>query len=300
MSLAPAGVSRRLFLRGAGGALLALPFLQSLAPKAAGAQAMTAPKRFIVFKSFSTQLIKQWYPTFSGNGYALKDSKYQGSKADGTTLLTQKLAGGPYTWAPLSDLKTDQGISGILGAKLNPFLDKLTLIRGLDFLPSVNHNFGGLLGNFASCTKATPCDADALPAVPTIDQVLAYSPKFYQSTPGLRSLHVSQGVGDAMSYSDGGKAGGAVEQLKTRTNPRDVFNDLFAGAADADAPAASGPDPDALLVDKVVEQYRALKASPRLSAEDKAKVEQHIGFLAEVEAKLTPTVSTFSCVKPAD
>ncbi len=38
------------------------------------------------------------------------------------------------------------------------------------------------------------------------------------------------------------------------------------------------PNPDALLVDKVVEQYRSLKQSPRLSAEDKAKVEQHIGF----------------------
>ncbi|HEX2870579.1 MAG TPA: DUF1552 domain-containing protein [Polyangiaceae bacterium] len=293
------GVSRRLFLRGAGGALLALPFLQSLLPKSAGAQAATAPKRFIVFKSFSTQLIKQWYPTFQGNGYALKNSKYNDSRGDGSTLLTQKLAGGPYTWAPLSDLKTDKGISGILGAKLNPFLDKLTLIRGLDFLPSVNHNFGGLLGNFASCTKATPCDADSLGAVPTIDQVLAYSPKFYQSTPGLRSLHVSQGVGDAMSYSDGGKAGGAVEQLKTRTNPRDVFNDLFAGVMDSGTPAPSGPDPDALLVDKVVEQYRALKASSRLSADDRAKLEAHIGLLAEVEAKLSSTTK-LSCTKPAE
>ncbi|HYP86824.1 MAG TPA: DUF1552 domain-containing protein [Polyangiaceae bacterium] len=292
-------VSRRLVLRGAGGALLALPFLQSLAPKEAGAQAVTAPKRFIVFKSFSTQLIKQWYPAFGGNGYTLKDSKYQGSKADGTTLLTQKLAGGPYTWAPLRDLRTDQGISGILGAKLNPFLDKLTLIRGLDFLPSVNHNFGGLLGNFSSCTKATPCDADGLPPVPTIDQVLAYSPKFYQSPPGLRSLHISQGVGDAMSYSDGGKLGAAVEQLKTRTNPRDVFNDLFAGVKGASAPAAAGPDPDALLVDKVVEQYRSLKASSRLSAEDRNKLEQHIGLLAEVEAKLS-TTTKLSCVEPAD
>jgi hypothetical protein len=169
------GVSRRIFLRGAGGALLAIPFLQSLLPKAAEAQAATAPKRFIVFKSFSTQLIKQWYPTFSGNGYTLKNSKYQDSRADGSTLLTQKLVSGmPYSWAPLSDLQTPSGISGILGPKLNPFLDKLTLIRGLDFLPSVNHNFGGLLGNFSSCTKATPCDADLLADVPTIDQVLAY------------------------------------------------------------------------------------------------------------------------------
>ncbi|HYQ40791.1 MAG TPA: DUF1552 domain-containing protein [Polyangiaceae bacterium] len=294
------GMSRRIFLRGAGGALLALPFLESLQPKAAAAQAMAAPKRLIVFKSFSTQLIKQWYPAFTGNGYQLKNSKYKDNRGDGTTLLTQKLVSGSnYTWAPLADLKTDQGISGILGANLNPFLDKLTLIRGLDFLPSVNHNFGGLLGNFSSCTKATPCDADSLMDVPTIDQVLAYSPKFYQSTPGLRSLHVSQGVVDAMSYSDGGKTGAPVEQLKTRTNPRDVFNDLFAGLMADNGSGPPMPDPDALLVDRVVEQYRSLKQSSRLSADDKAKVEQHIGFLAEVEAKLS-TVSKLSCVKPAD
>ena len=293
------GVSRRIFLRGAGGALLAMPFLQSLLPRAAQAQAATAPKRFIVFKTFSTQLIKQWYPAFAGNGYALKDSKYSGSKADGTTLLTQPLAGGPYTWAPLADLRTEQGISAILGPKLNPFLDKLTLIRGLDFLPTVNHNFGGLLGNFSSCTNATPCDADSLTDVPTIDQVLAYSPKFYESTPGLRSLHLSQGVGDAMSYSDGGQPGGAVQQLKTRTNPRDAFNDLFAGVTVPDAGGAAMADPDALLVDKVAEQYRALKASSRLSAEVKLKVEQHINLLAEVEARLS-TTTKLSCTKPAE
>src|SRR3954468_4916269 len=179
------GVSRRLFLRGAGGALVALPLLQSLLPKAAEAQAAIAPKRLIVFKSFSTQLIKQWYPAFTGNGYALKNSKDKDSRGDGTTLLNQKLVSGAgYTFAPLADFKTDQGISRILGPKLNPFLDKLTLIRGLDFLPSVNHNFGGLLGNFSSCTAATPCAADALPDIPTIDQVLAYSSKVYPQPAG--------------------------------------------------------------------------------------------------------------------
>ena len=48
-----------------------------------------------MLKSFSTQLVQEWYPRFTGNGYQLKDSKYSGtSKADGTTLLTQKLVSG--------------------------------------------------------------------------------------------------------------------------------------------------------------------------------------------------------------
>jgi Protein of unknown function (DUF1552) len=292
--------SRRMFLRGLGGAALALPLLESLLPRSVGAQGATAPKRFITFKSFSTQLIKQWYPAFEGNGYTLKDSVYSGSKADGTTRLTQQLGGGPYTWAPLADLVTDRGLSGILGPKLNPFIDKLTLIRGLDFLPSVNHNYGGLLGNFASCTAATPCDADAIESIPTIDQVMAYSPKFYADTPAQRQLHISQGVVDAMSYSDYGQ-GGSVEQMQARTNPRDAFNDLFSGVeASPDASETMEANPDALLVDKVLEQYRALRNNPRLSTEDKLKVEQHVNHLAELESRLGGTSSAVSCALPVE
>lgn len=294
----PPRASRRMFLRGIGGATLALPLLQSLLPRGVQAQTL-APKRFITFKTFSTQLIKQWYPAFEGNGYTLKNAVYDDSRADSTTLLTQKLAGGPYTWAPLSDLVTDRGLSGILGPKLNPFVDKLTLIRGLDFLPSVNHNYGGLLGNFSSCTTATPCDADGLEAVPTIDQVMAYSPKVYADTPGQRYLHISQGVVDSMSYTDYGQGGG-VEQLQARTNPRDAFNDLFAGVDSAPAEGSSGPNPDALLVDKVIEQYRALRNNPRLSADDKQKVEQHVNLLAELESRLGGTTSALSCSVPLE
>lgn len=291
--------TRRALLRGAAGALLALPFLESLAPRAAYGQAAAAPKRFIVLKSFSTQLIKEWYPRLAGNGYVLKNSKYTGSKADGTTLLTQKLvAGANYTWAPLGDFAGAQGISGILGPALNPFAAKLTLIRGLDFLPSVNHNYGGLLGNFSSCTSATPCDADGLMDVPTIDQVMAYSPKVYAGTPGLRSLHLSQGVTDSMSYSSLGSAAGAVQQLKARTNPLEAFNDVF-GTTPAPAPGnMPSADRDKLLVDRVFQEYTRLRQSTRLSAEDKQLLDRYITLVTELQAKLTVT-PTLSCTAPA-
>ena len=58
--------TRRLFLKGAGGAVLAMPFLESLAPRDAAGQTVTPPKRFIVLKSFSTQLVQEWYPRFTG------------------------------------------------------------------------------------------------------------------------------------------------------------------------------------------------------------------------------------------
>jgi len=296
--MSSSGISRRIFLRSAAGGLLALPFLESLSPRAVAAAEGTRPRRFIVLKSFSTQLVKEWYPAFSGNGYQLKNSKYSGSKADGTTLLTKKLVSGKnYTYAPLSELKTDAGISGILGPSLNPFLDKLTLVRGLDFLPAVNHNYGGLLGNFSSCTAATPCDADSLDDVPTIDQVMAYSSKVYPSTPGLRSLNISQGVTDAMSYSDLGKAGGPIQQLKARTNPLDAFNDVFADMVPSGGGNNSG-ERDKLLIDRVYQDYLRLKQSPRLSAGDKQLLDQYTTLISEIQARLSST-PMMSCTAPA-
>lgn len=294
--------SRRRFLMGAAGASLALPFLESLRPRRAGAQAVPAPKRFITIKSFSTQVIKSWYPTLSGNGYMLKDARYPGTtKADGTTLLTQPLvAGKGYTWAPLADFAAaggTTGISQILGPALNPFLPKLTLIRGLDYLPTVNHNYGGILGNYSSCTAATPCDADSLPDVPTIDQVLAYSSKFYPTTPALRYLHVSQGVTDSMSYSNLGVAGGAVQQLKARVNPLDAFNDVF-GTAPTTGTTPPPPDRDKLLIDRVYQDYVALKSNSRLSSSDRQLVDRYVTLVAELQAKLI-TRPTMSCTRPA-
>jgi hypothetical protein len=293
-------VTRRRFLYGVGGATLALPFLESLVPRHASAQAATPAKRLIVLKSFSTQLVKEWYPRFEGNGYALKDSKFAGTtKADGTTLLTAPLgSGGGYTQAPIADFQTAGGISGILGPALNPFLSKLTLIRGLDFLPSVNHNYGGLLGNFSSCTAATPCQADSLSDVPTIDQVMAYSPKVYAGTPPLRYLHISQGVSDSMSYSDLGIKGGAVQQLKARTNPLDAFNDVFGSAPPPPPPGGTtSPDRDQLLVDRVHQDYLALRQNRRLSAADKQLVDQYVNLVAELQAKMM-TKPAMSCTRP--
>ena len=285
--------SRRIVLRGLGGAALTMPLLESLLPRAVAAP---MARRFIVVKSFSTQLISEWYPAFQGNGYVLHNARYTGSKADGTTLLTKPLVpGAGYTWAPLADLQTPTGVSGILGASLNRFLPKLTLIRGLDFLPSVNHNYGGLLGNYSSCTKATPCDGDKLLRVPTIDQVMAYSKKVYPETPGLRSLHVSQGVTDAMSFSDLGIAGGAVQQLKTRTNPLDAFTDVFgAGGPPGDMGMQQR---DALLIDRVYQDYTRLRQSKRLSTADRMLVDRYVTLVAELQAKLKGT-QVLSCTKP--
>ena len=135
-----------------------MPFLESLVPRrAAGADrdaAQALHRAEVVQHPAGPGVV----PAFTGNGYQLKDSKYAGQQgrrhdaADAEAGAAERTT--PGRRSPTS--RRRQGISGILGPALNPFLSKLTLIRGLDFLPAVNHNYGGLLGNFSSCTAATP------------------------------------------------------------------------------------------------------------------------------------------------
>ena len=252
------GGSRRAFLKGGGGRGAGDAVSRIPRSAACPGQTATPPRRFIVLKSFSTQLVQEWYPRFTGNGYVLKDSKYPGTtKADGTTLFTQKLVSRQhYSWAPLTDFRRQRHLRH-LGPALNPYLSKLTLIRGLDFLPAVNHNYGGLLGNFSSCTAATPCDADGAPRRRHDRSGDGVLHEGLAATPGLRSLHLSQGVTNAMSYSNLGIQGGPIQQLKARTNPLDAFNDVFGGLSGGTA--MPPPLRDRLLVDRVYTDYTRLR-----------------------------------------
>ena len=72
-----------------------------------------------------------------------------------------------------------------------------------------SHSSGAYLGNYAASAAA---EAQALPEMPTIDQVLAYSPRFYPTAPKKRSLHLGTGSPNTVSYTNYGVPGGVIEQ----------------------------------------------------------------------------------------
>lgn len=296
-------IKRRMFLQGAGGLLLAAPFLPSLLPRGVKAQSLGSARRFVAIKSYSTQLIRHFYPSYSGNGYTARAYDQGDGKADGTTLLTQSLAessgrhagGNEYfaKWAPLSDLAQGGAISDILSARFNPFLERMLLLRGLDFMPDTNHNEGGMLGNYAAADEQHP----EVEAWPTIDQVLAYSDIFYPSAPsGTRALHLSPGRSNTFSFTDGG-TGGAINQVQAHVDPQTAFNEAFASYT---PPAAmpEGPDPNKRLIDRVLEDYRSVMNGPRIGVADRQVLEQHISFMAELSGRLDAGGPAVSCDEP--
>jgi hypothetical protein len=296
-------VNRRSFLVGSG-VSLAVPLLPSLfassavAGPAANKPNPAKPRRFIAVKSYSTQRVVDWYPRFSGGDYKTRPFDPKVPKADGSTIANRRLEvssgrhsdGREYygSWAPLSELARGGSVSNILGPKFNPFLSKLSLLRGMDFMPECNHNDGGMLGNYAGSIVRFP----KIDHWPTIDQVLAFSKKVYPTSPiGPRSLHLSMGNRNTCSFTDNGIKGSPVVQVQAHTNPLTAFRDVF-GAVDPKTRAESKK-----LVDLVLEDYRDLRDEPALSSDDRHTLETHMTFLSEVEQRLN-AVPRADCKAP--
>ena len=132
-------LSRRQFLRGTGGALLAIPLLPSLLPREAEAQAVAQASAERYFVHMTT-----WHGCFQ--------EPYFGPMLDAAPTATTSHGGIAVRNAPLAfTTEGDQSVlSSILRARSSlwtPRLRGLTnVINGLDFARSVGHNRGGTLG----------------------------------------------------------------------------------------------------------------------------------------------------------
>jgi hypothetical protein len=290
--------SRRCFLRGACGAWLALPLLPSLFASPAGARSAEKPLRFVAIKSYSSQRVVDWYPRFAGRGYRARPFQPGDGKADGSTICPDRLArasgrhadGRAYyaSRARLADLARAGQLSNILGPRLNPYLDQLLLLRGLDFMPDTSHNAGGMLGNYAGGTQPQA----GIEPWPTLDQTLAFSPRFYRQAPlGPRSLHLSLGQTNTFSFTHNGVADGNVSQVLAHTSPRSAFREVF-GEATPEARARQKT-----LVDLVLDDYRSTVNDPRLSRADRTSLERHVALLHDLQASLSRPLRA-SCRAP--
>jgi hypothetical protein len=282
-----------MFLCGAGGALLAIPTLDSLLPAPLAAQPPASPRRLFALFSRNGFPNTDWYPTSAPPGYRLRDAVYPGTdKADGTTHLHLRLPEDPaHAFAPLSDFGS-AGLSTILGPSLVPFHDKLTLLRGVDFANYCGHNHGAYYGNYAACTADA---TGSLPDIPTIDQVLAYSDRFYPELPVRRSLHVGTGMPHSFSYSDYGIEGGAIEQQSCFLDPRRVWDTMFAGLAPA--PDEPAEHPNRRLLDVVREDYARVLRHRRLGANDRLTLDRHMSLLADIQSELA-SLDAVMCEPP--
>jgi hypothetical protein len=287
-------VSRRHFLQGAG-ATLALPFLPSLAPRTASAAVFDGPKYFVALGTRHGNVpIEDWAPVQR----ALTEVQlYNGDASQGYDhrrrfgVLANLLESNPHVYNPSGSPE----LSPVLGSFLNPYLDKLNLLAGLDIMFDIGHHRGGNLGNYHDNDNSSARAGLELPSMPTIDRVIARSPEFYPSGDPftVRSINFSNGL----HLSSDGSVGSVSRQPLIggdRPSALEIFNSVFVGGVPA---GGSGPDPRLSVVDRVIDDYRRVMNSPfgdgnRISQSDRDRLDEFVTDLNDVEQKLQNLGST--------
>ncbi|MDZ4696162.1 MAG: DUF1552 domain-containing protein [Deltaproteobacteria bacterium] len=267
--------SRRQVLRGTGGLALALPFLPSLQARSTWAQEAVRPKRFIAFTT--------------GHGGIHPSNMYPGDAS--LTAETPLYSNHPVRHGAL--VARMQGnatsISPVLSAASNVLtprlVSKMNVLRGFDWEFYAGHHAADL-GNFAANNGFA-----GLSAIPSIDQLLAWSPNFYPNLNGIvdRSVPIAneRDHSIAFGYSNPAAGTGTIARLDAATENRRLFDRLVAGRSGQTPPVPVTP-PRVRIVDRVLENYRRLRQSDRrLSTTDRQRLDDHMGQLNDLERRLT-------------
>lgn len=260
--------SRRMFLLGAGGAMLAIPFLPSLVPREARAQTTpgAVPKRYVsLWTNYDYGHPRHWYPTLGTLSQSLTKP---GEAAVGYQSLRSLLG-------------TNRGLSRILGPALTPHLGSLNLMRGLDFIEYIGHGWGHNFGNLAG--TVTNDKLTALTQVPTIDQVLGRSPKI---NPSASEPFLMANNGATVSYGPNG-GGAIVRKSAMATTPREVYQTIFRGGAAPEAGQTVEPHPRTDTLSRVLEDYKRVRNGPQISALDRTVLDNAVDKLSDVQRNLT-------------
>lgn len=255
--------------------MLALPFMRSLLPSTAQAQAYQPQPRFV---AWATPHGAVW-----GANMCPPDSML--------TETTNIYADHPVRHGALK-LSVNGGrasLSPVLSASSSLLTDrlvsKMNVLRGFDVTFNIGHHTGGYLGNYARTdTKGVP-----ISDVPTIDQVLAYSPSFYSDLSSIRKRSMHIGHVCSYGWSNPETKSGRIQPVPTSFSSKGLFDDIF-------VPPSQQDNPRVPVVDRVLESYRKLRSGAfgdarRLSAADRQRLDDHLARLAELERRVNVVAS---------
>ena len=277
-------MKRRQFLAGMGGALLALPLLPSLLEREA--QAATRPKNFVCF---ATPHGGAWFSNMFPAASALTEQTSYAGRTVRRGALTATQSGGTASISTVLNAPSTLLTPAVLG--------KLNLIAGLDIPWYIGHHTGGHLGN--SYANDNNGSLPGSYAIPTIDQVMAYSPSFYPSLGGIlrRSLEFGSqqnNRGISFNWSNPDTRSGTIQALTPDNDTQKAFDSVFV--------AGSNPTPTPTrvpIVDRVFASYQRLRqGSRRLSSADRQRLDEHLTRLQEIQRRITVKVSCGDLQRP--
>jgi hypothetical protein len=274
-------IDRRRFLFGTGGAMLALPLLESLAPRTARGHGGAAPKRLLVVTHEQGRLV--------GNG-----------------------TNGDW-WSPRSTtgpLTAGVAPSTMLAA-LAPIADQIVTIDGVDNL--VRHLSNMQDGHIPALVAAHTCmpqaGEDWRSIGPSIDYVAGLR---LRASAAMRASIVT--AASATPYNDYGWSpiqwygADGTDPTVVSGNPAEAVVDIFGPPMARPDPMTEPPPPtlrDRMmarrvdLLDGVREQLQSLKS--RVSMRDRERLDRHAEFISSTQALFGgggPTQPTDTCMRP--
>ncbi|MCA9704966.1 MAG: DUF1552 domain-containing protein [Myxococcales bacterium] len=255
-------LTRRSFLRGAGGIAIGLPLLEAMLGRSSRAAEEGPPPRFIVMFSANGTIEDRWRPVGTEQDFLLDDP------ADPGRIL----------------------------APLESFKDRLLVLGGLD-MTSRNYGPGGNGHDLGMGHMLTGTDLvvgpsgvgefshlpDGSAGGPSIDQAIAdtigQETAFRSIEFGVRAtLDLQRQITSRMCYR------GPFEVLPPENDPRAAFESFFVQLGADPAEIAKLRARRHSVLDRVKEDFERLDA--KLGAGDRQKLEQHLQAIREVELSL--------------
>ncbi len=286
MSVVHCKKTRRQFLIGTGNTLLALPFLPSLFTSEAKAQMAAAnDRKLMVFLTDHNMLIDYWM------------DKSMATNPIGSIGIKERTLSTLSSMSDISPMLTDPVFNAL---RMNK---QITMVRGLDMQAGLGHeNYSGMGGS-----RGDIC--------PTFDTAIEDSPTIYPSTTPAsitKALRVDLDMSNYLSVRKVGDAfqsvipygfdqNGYYTAVKYYTLPvmyTDVFSALTNGTT---SPPDMTNDLKTNILNRVYQSYLSFKSSRKISSDDRARVDQHMGYISDLQKSLNVSFpQPGSCTKPSN
>jgi len=266
-------ISRRMFLTGSG-AVLSIPLMESLLPKAAWAAPGDRVVSFIQVITLHGTSRNLWY----------------GGMWNGATAVPglESVARRP--------LSTVSGaLSNVLGNRFDAFRNKMSILQGLDVIVS-NDNHHYLFPTTASSYDSGLNQYEAPPTTRqmSMDQVIAASAKVYPT--GFPNIRRHLNVGGGASFSWHKSSIGDIYRPAPLTSTNAVLS-LFSAGLTNRAPAVD--QKKITLLNAVFDDYKTVRDNPRLSADNRSALDEYMGRIADIrEEERQPFQPETTCSNP--
>lgn len=257
-------ITRRMFLQGAGGYALAIPFLSSLAPQA-HAQSAPATRFAMVLGKYGRDM-SQWYPNVA-------EAQFQ---------ISNGIRNIPFSQLP-------RPLSHCLNTGFDPILSKMSLVRGLDCL-STQGNHNSSVPTTGSSVKPDTSVGFGY----SIDCVLEESSKFYSSVPSVGALRVCPDVSApwhefaSFSYTSKTVHG---QMITPEWNALNVYNSLLNPTSVQTANSRRARLRS--VTNFVMENFKQTMNSRTIASEDKMRLDNYMGLLSDTHNQIS--VALKSC-----